>query len=270
MHNHTRLMKKFVGSLVGVASVSTLVVFPGMVQANSNFDSSDSSSQSILAQSSQKTPSPSPNTTPSSGNTSSPRTTSPNRSLTAVDREFMTKAAQSDQTEIQTSQLALKRSKNQSVRDYAQRMIQEHTNSSQQLTQIAQNKGVTLPKDVGKENKGLLTKLTKLNGTNFDRAYMQGQVQAHNKTLANYQNYLKQGQDPELTAFAGKIAPIVADHLQMAQNMAGSTGTSGTGTPGTGTSGTGTSGTGTPGTGTPGTGTSGTGTPGTGTPGTGR
>lgn len=240
MHNHTRFVKKFVGSFVGVAGVSTLIVFPGIVQANINSSSSNSSSQFILSQNSPETTSPStpippsPRTTSSPDGTSSPSGTS-NRSLTAADKQFMTKAAQSDQTEIQTSQLALNRSKNQEVRNFAQRMIQEHTNSSQQLTQIAQKKGFTLPKDVGKENRPLLTKLRNLNGTNFDRAYMQGQVQAHSKTLANYQNYLKQGQDPDLTAFASKIAPIVADHLQMAQSMVGGSGTSDSKTPGSGT-----------------------------------
>ena len=263
MHNHTQLMKKFVGSFVGMAGVSSFIVFSGIAQANIHSASSKTSTNFILSQNSTQTTSPSPVTPPSPrttsspsgapspggmsspdgmsspGGISSPRTTSPNRSLTATDKQFITKAAQSDQTEIQTSQLALKRSKNQEVKNFAQRMIQEHTNSTQQLTQIAKKKGFTPPKDVGKENKALLSKLSKLNGTNFDRAYMQGQVQAHTKTLGEYQNYLKQGQDSDLTAFASQVAPIVADHLQMAQTMAGGSATSGSTTPRPSTSGTG-------------------------------
>ncbi|NMG17915.1 DUF4142 domain-containing protein [Brasilonema bromeliae SPC951] len=257
-------MKKFVGGFVGVAGISTFIVFPGMVQANINSSSSNSSNESLVSQNTQQT------TSPSGSTTSSPRTTTPNGSLTALDKEFMTKAAQSDQTEIQTSQLALKRSQNKEVKDFAQRMIKEHTDSSQQLKQIAKKKSFTLPKDIGQENKALLTKLTKLNGTNFDQAYMQGQVQAHTKTLANYQNYLSQGQDPDLSAFANKIAPIVADHQQMAQNMAGGSGTSSSGTSGSGTSGTTTPGSGTSGSGTSGSGTNGTTTPSRGTSGSGR
>jgi putative membrane protein len=220
MYNHKELMKKFVGTFVGVAGISTLIVFPGMVQANINSSSSNSSSKSLLSQNT-------PGTTSPSGST-----TTPNGSLTALDQEFMTKAAQSDKTEIQTSQLALKRSQNKQVRDFAQRMIKEHTDSSKQLKQIAQKKSFKLPKDIGQENKALLTQLSNLNGTNFDQAYMQGQVQAHTKTLADYQNYLSQGQDSDLSAFANKIAPIVADHLQMAQNMTGGSGSSSSGTPG--------------------------------------
>ncbi|MFQ4143767.1 DUF4142 domain-containing protein [Chlorogloeopsis sp. ULAP02] len=205
-----RAITKFVGSFVGVAGVSALISFPALAQANLNSGNSNSPNQFILVQSTQRNvPAPA----------SSPGTTDSGTSLSALDREFLTRAAQSDLTEIQTSQLALQRSQNKAVRDYAQRMIQEHTNSSKQLTQIAKNKNVTLPKDIGPDNKALLSKLRNATGSNFDRAYMQGQVQAHKKTLAEYQNYLKKGQDQELRAFASKIAPLVADHLQMAQKM---------------------------------------------------
>ncbi|MDF5718788.1 MAG: DUF4142 domain-containing protein [Rhizonema sp. NSF051] len=230
-------MKKFVGSFLGVASVSALIGLPGMAQAHLQQGSSNSFSKSIIAQ---NTPGTTPSgtmstpgttdTTPSgttstpgttdttpSGTMSTPGTTNSNSSLNALDKEFMTKAAQSDTTEIQTSQLALKKSKDQAVKDFAQQMIQAHTNSTQELTQIAGTKGFTLPKGVGSENKPLLTKLQQTNGKSFDRAYMQGQLQAHTKTLAEYQKYIKQGQDPDLQAFAKKIAPVVAEHKQMAQ-----------------------------------------------------
>lgn len=131
----------------------------------------------------------------------------------------MIQAAHSDQTEIQTSRLALQKSKSQAVRSYAQRMIQEHTKSTQQLKQLAQQKEVTLPTDVGAENQPLLKQLKQLSGTAFDQAYMNGQVQAHSKTQQRYQAYLRQGQDPQLKTFASRIAPIVAEHLQMARSM---------------------------------------------------
>ena len=122
-------------------------------------------------------------------------------------------------TEIQTSQLALKKSKTKAVTDYARQMIQHHTTSSRQLKPIAKSKNVALPKDIGPENKALLTSLQKLNGKNFDEAYIQGQVDAHTRTEAEYQRYLEQGQDQQLKAFASKFSPIVAQHLQMAQRM---------------------------------------------------
>lgn len=251
MLDNTKLIKKLVGSFIGVAGVSTLIGFPGLAQANFNSGLSNSSSQSILAQSPSVNTNPTPSTTsapgasdstPSGGNiytpdtttpsggatsapgtttnggTSTPRSNNSSSSLSALDRKFMNKAAQSDNTEIKTSQLALKKSQNKQVRDFAQRMIKEHTDSTNQLKQIAKPKGVTLPKDVG-PNQALVTKLTNLNGKAFDKAYMQAQVQAHSKTLNDYQAYIQQGKNPELQAFATKIQPVVQEHLQMAQSM---------------------------------------------------
>jgi putative membrane protein len=219
-----KLIKRFVTSFLGVAGISTLISVPGLAQAGL----SHNSSQSILAQNQPTTNTPSVNTTstpgvmnssPSESTTPVPNTprTNSQSSLSALDKEFMTKAAQSDMTEIQTSKLALQKSQDKTVRAFAQKMIKDHTNSSDQLKQIAKNKGFTLPKTIGSDNQALLTKLKNTSGQNFNRAYMQGQIQAHTKTQAEYQKYIRQGQDSDLQAFANKISPIVGEHLQMAQ-----------------------------------------------------
>uniref|UniRef100_B8HVN4 Outer membrane protein n=1 Tax=Cyanothece sp. (strain PCC 7425 / ATCC 29141) TaxID=395961 RepID=B8HVN4_CYAP4 len=142
-----------------------------------------------------------------------------NPALSPADQQFMIQAAQSDQFEIQSSQLALKRGSSPAVKDYAQRMIKEHTNSSQQLQQIAKQYGVTLPKDVGAENQPVLEKLSQLSGAEFDRSYMQAQVQAHAKTESRFKQYLQQGQNPQLKNFANQVLPVITAHLNTAQSM---------------------------------------------------
>ncbi|GAX41681.1 outer membrane protein [Tolypothrix sp. NIES-4075] len=203
MQNQRKTIQKIIGGFLGVASASVFII-PGLAQANT-------SKQSIIAQTS------SPGGTMSAPTTNSSPNSNP--STSNLDTEFITKAAQSDMTEIQTSKLALQKSRNKSVRDFAQQMIKQHTESSRELKPIAMSKKVMLPKDIGPENTALLTSLKKVSGSQFDQAYMQGQVQAHTNTLAEYQKYLDQGQDPQLKAFASKISPLVAQHLQMAQKM---------------------------------------------------
>lgn len=156
------------------------------------------------------------------GSTQAPphSTASPQRSsLSAIDRQFIIRAAQSDMTEIRTSRLALQRSQNTQVRQYAQHMINQHTQSSNQLKPIAQKKGVTLPKSIGAPNQALYTQLSKLSGSQFDQAYMKGQLAAHTRTEAEYRREVQQGSDPAVKAFASKVLPIVAEHRQMAQGM---------------------------------------------------
>jgi putative membrane protein len=199
--------------LFSMVSIAPLVaILPASAQSGSQGDSMQPSPmQGGSMQNGTMQPSPMQPSPMEGGNRSS--------SLNAADRQFMVKAAQSDMTEIQTSQLALKRSQNSQVRQFAQEMIQQHTQSSNKLKPLAARKGVTLPKTLGAENQALLTQLTKLSGTQFDQAYMKGQTQAHTKTQATYQTVLQQGQDPEVKAFASQVLPVVTAHLRMAQNM---------------------------------------------------
>ncbi|MBW4570507.1 MAG: DUF4142 domain-containing protein [Tolypothrix carrinoi HA7290-LM1] len=218
MQNQTKTIQKIVGGFLGVASASVFISLPGLAQANLNSHNSNTSKQSVIAQMSSPGGTMSAPTRNSSPN-SNPSTRNSSPSTTNLDTDFITKAAQSDMTEIQTSKLALQKSRNKSVRDFAQMMIQHHTESSEELKPIAQSKRVPLPTNMGPENTALLESLKKVNGQKFDQAYMQGQVQAHTKTQAEYQKYLDQGQDPQLRAFATKILPLVAEHREMAQKM---------------------------------------------------
>jgi putative membrane protein len=156
--------------------------------------------------------------------TTSPTPTSPKQSeksvsVSAVDRQFAIKAAQSDMTEIQTSQLALNRSQNPQVLKYAQEMIQAHTDSTSKLKPIAARLNLAMPKTLGADNQVLVDRLSRLSNTQFDMTYTTGQARAHAQTQSLFQNEVQQGKNPELKAFANEILPVVSMHLQMAKSL---------------------------------------------------
>jgi putative membrane protein len=158
MQDKTQFIKNFIGSFLGVVGISAVIAFPTVGQANIN------SNQSILAQNTPGKVSPTPGSTNRTGDQAS------------LDQKFVTQAGESDLFEIQTSQLALQRAKSPEVKKFAQQMINEHTNSSKQLSSIAQQKGYKLPTTMGQANASLLTQLTKAADANFDNTYMQLQV----------------------------------------------------------------------------------------------
>lgn len=139
--------------------------------------------------------------------------------VSPVDAKFMVQAAQSDMTEIKTSQLALDKSQNSAVRDFAQRMIDEHTKSSSELKPIAERKNVTLAAELAPKQQALYDKLSGLSGEQFDRAYMQGQQKAHSDTEALFSRYLRTGRDADPKAFARKVLPVVQKHERMAADI---------------------------------------------------
>ena len=63
--------------------------------------------------------------------------------ISAEDVEFLTKAIQAGVAEVQISELALEKSLNQQVREFAGRMVQDHTAANQQLSSLAEAAGNT-------------------------------------------------------------------------------------------------------------------------------
>ena len=140
--------------------------------------------------------------------------------LSAIDREFVTKAAQAGHAEIAAGKLAAANAGNAEVKKFGEMMAQAHAKSGDELMQITSSKGVTVPKEADKTHKQLAKQLEKLNGDKFDRLYMrEAGVKDHKAAVALFTKEAKSGKDPELKAFAEKSLPTIKEHLQTAQNV---------------------------------------------------
>ena len=176
---------------------------------------------SSTAQQNQKISEASSPTTQLAQATESPSPTQPGQTtLSSSDSKFMTEAAQGGLAEVQLGQLTLERGSSDAVKQYGQRMVQDHTQANNQLQQLAAQKGVTLPNDIGKKNQKVMQQLSKLSGASFDRAYINDMVKDHTKDVSLYQRQAQQGQDPDLKVFAQQTLPILQEHLQMARSVA--------------------------------------------------
>jgi putative membrane protein len=138
----------------------------------------------------------------------------------AQDQNFAQQAAASDKFEIQSSQLALQRSRSRPVRAFAQRMIDEHTMSTQRLAALASAKGMNVPGVLDPNQQQMLASLE---GTRngFDRAYLTAQVTGHTATVAAYQTEIAGGYDADVKGMAQELLPNIQDHLKMAQSLRG-------------------------------------------------
>jgi putative membrane protein len=136
---------------------------------------------------------------------------------------FMAEAARSDMYEIQSSQLALTKASSQGVKDFAQMMVRDHTNSTQMVMEAARAGGMTPPPPppLDARRAGMLDQLRGASGPAFDRMYQQQQLMAHKEALALHSGYAQNGDNAALRAAAGKIAPIVQQHLTHVQHMQG-------------------------------------------------
>ena len=145
----------------------------------------------------------------------------PNRAtLSPLDRQFIIDAAQGGMAEVSLGQMASQRATSAAVKQYAQRMVQEHTQANAELLRLASQKGVTPPRDMGPKYRAAMDRLMQLPRASFDQAYMsEAGINGHLESLAVYQRQAQLGQDPDLKAFAAKTVPIVQNHLQVAGNL---------------------------------------------------
>ncbi|MFB2971002.1 DUF4142 domain-containing protein [Aerosakkonema sp. BLCC-F183] len=142
--------------------------------------------------------------------------------MSALDRQFITDAAHGGMAEVRLGQLALQRSNNAQVRQFAQRMIDQHTQANRELMALAQRKGVTPPNSPGPKYEAAMNRLMQLSGDSFDEAYLnEAGVNSHLEAAAVYQRQARMGQDADLRAFATRTLPTVQGHLEMAATMTG-------------------------------------------------
>ena len=132
---------------------------------------------------------------------------------------FLNEVAEGNMAEIQLASMALTRTQNPEVRAFAQQMIADHANSSEELKPIAAKKSITLPLEPNSRHKSLADRLSKLSGAEFDREYVKEMVADHETDVKAFQTQAESGTDAEIKAFAAKTLPILQMHLEMIRGI---------------------------------------------------
>ena len=134
--------------------------------------------------------------------------------------KFATNAAQGGMAEVELGRLATQRAGDVSVREFGARMVADHSRANSELKSIAGQKGIQLPTELNSEQKSEMDKLSKMSGAEFDKEYMSAMLKDHETDVKDFDTQSKEGNDPEIKAFAGKTLPTLQQHLQMAQQAA--------------------------------------------------
>jgi len=148
-------------------------------------------------------------------------TTSPTPvTLSSSDKQFVMEAAQGGSAEVQLGNLAVQKAASSDVKQFGQRMVDDHSRVGDELKQFASRKNVSLSSEIGAQHQEVIDRLSKLSGKEFDRAYMAEMLKDHEKDVAAFDRISQQGNDPDLRAWTTKSLPTLREHLQMAQDIA--------------------------------------------------
>ena len=142
----------------------------------------------------------------------------------ATPQTFVKMAAEDGMAEVDLAKLALKKSSNSDVKQFAQKMEQDHEQANDQLSSIAKWKGMEVPDKLDAKHEALMKSLSAKSGKAFDQAYAEHMAKDHSKAVALFQG-AAQSSDSDLAAFAKKTLPTLEEHKQLADNLNASVGT---------------------------------------------
>jgi putative membrane protein len=139
--------------------------------------------------------------------------------------DYVKLAADGDNYEIQSSTLALNRSRRSDVKTMARQMITDHTQTTKSLMAALSNsdRKITPPSMMlSSDSMAKIQLLREAPRASFDSLYLQQQVQAHQMAWSLHKGYATAGTDPALKQVAATAVPIVELHLQHLKMMTAS------------------------------------------------
>jgi len=148
-------------------------------------------------------------------------------SVAAADQHFVSDTAIDGMAEVELGHLAQQKAESSEVKQFAQRMIDDHGKANDELKSLASSKNITLPTSIDAKHKATHDRLEKLSGAAFDRAYMQAMVADHQNAVKMFRTQSTSAKDSDIKAFAAKTLPTLEDHLKEAQSANRAVATSG-------------------------------------------
>jgi len=131
----------------------------------------------------------------------------------ASEQEFVVRSIACDLAEIRMAERALKASSNEDIKSFARQMKADHTKHRKQLMSMAKSMKIEVTEGMTKEAQDELAKLTKLEGKEFDKAYVKCQLMAHEKVLKMNEKWAKDAGNQKVRDTASKTAETVREHL---------------------------------------------------------
>jgi len=135
--------------------------------------------------------------------------------------------------EIEEGQLALQRGSTSSVRDFAQRIVTDHTTSNEQVAALVRDAAIALKENdlsrsLLQDHQAAMDTLGSRTGADFDLAFLQRQAAAHRYLLSLIDNvFIPSAQGSEMKSQLAGDRTAVEAHLEMATQALAALGNAG-------------------------------------------
>ena len=120
--------------------------------------------------------------------------------------------------------IAQNRANSPAVKDFAQRMVKDHTAVMNQVKEWANQNKVPVSTKIEPEQQTYLKEISKFTGKEFDQKFIEFMLKDHQKEVSKVQHYVETSQDSSFKPLVKKTLPILENHLRVAENVAGQIG----------------------------------------------
>ncbi len=135
--------------------------------------------------------------------------------------DFIESAAMSDMYEIEAGRLALDRARSPDVREVAQKMIDDHTESSAKLeASLTPELRSAVPAGLNSRRESMLQHLREAEDAMFDKTYLDQQRMAHEEAVTLMHHFRDNGDNASLRNFAADVSPVIEGHLERIKQLA--------------------------------------------------
>jgi putative membrane protein len=140
-------------------------------------------------------------------------------SITSEDSDFLKSAAKGGIAEVELGKMAAEKASNTQVKEFANRMVRDHTKANADLRKLAASKGVELPSGKDLSNEASFVHLKMLSGQDFDSAYVKMMVDDHKEDVMAFEKAATGANDADVKEFAARTLPTLKDHLSLIVNI---------------------------------------------------
>jgi putative membrane protein len=136
------------------------------------------------------------------------------------DALFAAAATIGNMAELTLSELGVQRATDPELKQFSQRMIDEHTRMGQEMMTLAAQQQLALPRTVDPRAQFCAQSLAGLSGREFDRCYAKAQLVIHMDSVEMFEAEAQRGQDGAMKALAAKSLAHIKDHLKAIKPIA--------------------------------------------------
>jgi putative membrane protein len=141
--------------------------------------------------------------------------------MTTTTKGFVDAAAVSDMYEVEAGKIAQERGQGADVKDFGAKMVTAHAETTKKLKAVlaSTHPDIAPPAHLDDRRQAMIDELRGAKDADFDGRYIAQQIDAHNEALILMKGYAKDGDTAAIKTLAAKTAPVVQEHLNMAQKI---------------------------------------------------